>query len=174
MKRKEYIIEFNKVRNGDNTYVFQLHNEFLEAMGTNEYGKVDVVANILVTKTENMYTVKANFSGTAEVVCDICLDEFSYPVNGNYGFIIKQSEVEKYDDDEIIYITPVTIEFDLSQFLFDSFVLSIPYKKTCSLVNKKCNAEVMAKLDKMKQDLEKENGPDPRWEKLSGMKDDSK
>ena len=131
MKRKEFFIEFNKIRFGDNSYEFNITNAFLENMGVMDFGTVAVLAETLVHKTESsMYQVTVTLKGTVEVTCDVCLDEFAYPVKGTYGFLIKQSEVERYDDDEIIYITPVTIEFDLSQFLFDSFML----QRSCSYI----------------------------------------
>lgn len=176
MKRKEYFIEFNKVRFGDNSYEFVITNAFLEKMGVMDMGTVEVLADTLVHKTESsMYQVTVNLKGTVEVVCDVCLEEFAYPVKGTYEFLIKQSEVERYDDDEIIYITPVTIEFDLSQFLFDSFMLSIPIKKECKMGGKQCNPAALAKLDQLHQTHEEEKEEfDPRWEKLKGITDNDK
>jgi len=84
---------------------------------------------------------------------------------------MKISEFENYSDDEIIYIAPKLIEFDLTQYLFESFMLSLPIKKTCGLGNKKCNVEVLKKLENIRVveqgKIDKNN--DPRWDKLKGI-----
>ncbi len=154
---------------GVNTLDFEVNDVFLEAFAPESSYKADVKVVITVLKSDNLYDVKANLEGTVLLTCDLCLDEFSFPVQREVGFLIKLSEEERYDDDEIVYITPTTIDFDLSQFLFDSFMLSLPTKSTCGLGGKACNEDVTKKLSKLNSHDDEEKGDDPRWDKLKGM-----
>jgi uncharacterized metal-binding protein YceD (DUF177 family) len=174
VKKRDYILEFNKMRFGANTLEFSLQDAFLEYMGSSVRG-VDAIATAEVIKTDSMYQVTVTLNGKAEVTCDRCLDEFECPVSGSYLLILKISEVEQFDDDEIVYITPATFEYDLSQFLYDCLMLSIPLKKECSLGKKACNPEVISRLMHTGEDENEEETnvdkpeADPRWEKLRNM-----
>lgn len=159
------------MRNGANTLEFSLQDAFLEYMGGSLRG-VEVLAEAEVIKTESMYQVTVTLNGKVQETCDRCLDEFDCPVSGSYLLILKLSEVEQYDDDEIVYITPATFEYDLSQFLYDCLMLSIPLKKECSLGQKACNPEVIVRLMQPKADEAEETNKteaDPRWDKLRNM-----
>lgn len=169
MNKKEYRIEFNKVLSGDNSFEFQLTPEFLASMGAEDMEGTAAVADTMVHKSTSMYTVTVHLKGSVRLVCDTCLDEFDYPLDYTSGLIIKLSETERYDDDEIIYITPATVDIDLSQFLFDCVMLGLPTRRTCSLTGKSCNPEITEKLDHLHQE-EGEETEDPRWEELKKLK----
>jgi uncharacterized metal-binding protein YceD (DUF177 family) len=110
--------------------------------------------------------------------CDVCLEDFELPVDEEFKLLIKLSETENYEDDEIIYITEKVIEYDLTQYLYESMMLSIPTRKTCDMSdNKKCNKEVIAKLEELShieeeeedEDDENEDKTNPTWDKLKGI-----
>lgn len=168
MKRKEYLIEFNKVLKGENLLEYKLGKEFLHLFAEDSTEDIDIQATVKVQKSENMYQVTLHLKGSVKLTCDLCLDEYPQPVDSNYHLIIKVSEQERYDDDEIIYITPETISYDLSQFIYDNLMLSIPLKKVCTESGKECNQEVVSKMDELRYHEEEE--PDPRWEKLKEIK----
>ncbi len=170
LRPKDYIIEFNKLRTGENQYEFVINTEFIQSVDTQSPLEANVMAYLLLFKTETMYDLKFLLKGKVKTTCDVCLDEFEMPVNSDFNLILKISETERYDDDEIVYITPQSIDYDLRQYLYECLVLSIPIKKTCSLGNKDCNAEIMQKLKEVQtgEDADTETG-DPRWDKLKGM-----
>ena len=122
-------------------------------------------------KTETMYDLRFELVGKVRLTCDVCLDEFDIPINSTFHLIMKISEVENYNDDEIVYITPKLLEYDFTHYLYDSFMLSLPVKKVCNLAEKECNAEVLKKLDELKaiDNPKQDESNDPRWDKLKGI-----
>lgn len=168
VKRRDYLMEFNKLHPGQNTLEFSIHDMFLESMGSTIRG-MQALATVQVNKTETMYQIDVHLEGTMQLTCDRCLDNFDCPIKGDYGLILKLSETENYDDDEIVYISPGTHEYDLSQFLFDVSMLSIPLKKTCDQAQKACNPEVTQRLSQI--DTMDEDEKDPRWEELKKIKE---
>ena len=158
---------------GVNHADYQINDDFLkEAGGSDVVQHAEVTVNMELTRSTNMYELKFHLGGYARLICDVCLEEFDMPLDDHhFELIIKISETEQYDDDEIVYITPTAIEFDLTQYLYDSFILSLPIKKECSMSeNKECNPEVLKKLiENETDDRESRDENDPRWDKLKGL-----
>lgn len=152
---------------GENSFEFVLNDQF--------FGKIDgnVVkggaANIALTlvKSETMYDLHFKLDGHVSVECDNCLDGFKLPLTNEFHLMMKLSDHEDYSDDEIIYITRGVIEFDLSQYLYESFVLSIPSRKVCSMANKTCNSEIADKINNFTETGEE--GNNPLFDKLKGI-----
>jgi uncharacterized protein len=172
LRSKEYILEFNKIRKGLNDYSYALNADFLAGIEGSVITHANVVADLQLFKAENLYELKFHVKGIVQCECDVCLEEFSMPVNADYKLLMKMSETENYDDDEIIYITPKLIEYDLSQYLYESLLLSIPNRKVCEMSgNKTCNEQVIAKLEELNRfeadaDEQEDN---PTWDKLKNI-----
>ncbi|MBW7845681.1 MAG: DUF177 domain-containing protein [Bacteroidia bacterium] len=168
MKSKEYFIEFNKLRTGENSFEFCLNSAFFKPYSIE--GIIDAEANIslLLNKTETMYDLHFKLEGSILTNCDNCLDEVNIPLKSTFNLLMKISETDDYTDDEIIYITKKLIGYDLSQYLYESFVLSIPQRKLCSQANKECNPMVIDKIGKSNSGHEfgDEITENPLWSEL--------
>lgn len=174
LRSKEYILEFNKVRVGINEYTFDLNASFLTHIEGAAISEADVVAQLQLIKSANMYDLKFHFKGNITCECDVCLEDFLLPIDTDYKLLMKISNTDNYDDDQIFYITDKVIEFDLSQYLYESLILSIPSRKVCEMSgNKECNKEVIAKLASLNQaDAESDEDDDeenPTWDKLKNI-----
>ena len=154
-----------------NEFSYPIDANFLAKIDGEHPTKADVLVKLQMIKSEMMYDLKFNLSGKVSLECDNCLDDFEMGIKGNYHLIMKISEVENYTDDEIIFIIPQLLEYDVTQYIYESFLLSIPAKRICALGNKECNKEFTNKLNELEQnDSEvdkKEN--DPRWDTLKGI-----
>lgn len=167
MKPKDYIIEFNKLRKGSNEFAFVIDDAFLSTIEGEHPAHAKAVMHLDLLKTDTMYDLNFKLEGTVMLACDVCLDEFDLPLDACFQLIMKISEVENYSDDEIIYISPNLLEFDLTQYLYESLMLSLPIKKVCSMGKKGCNAEVLKKLEEVKPaDSNSNENTDPRWDEL--------
>jgi uncharacterized metal-binding protein YceD (DUF177 family) len=118
-----------------------------------------------------MYDLSFDLKGTVRLTCDVCLDEFDMPLKGRFHLIMKISEVENYSDDEIIFIRPNTLDYDLKQYLYESVMISLPIKKVCNLGKKECNSEVLKKIEELKNNAIEDHTDeiDPRWDNLKGI-----
>lgn len=158
---------------GVNEYTFLLNDEFLAKIEGAAVTHANVTATLRLFKVESMYELKFHLKGSVVCECDVCLEDFELPMDEQFKLLIKVSESENYDDDEIIYITEKVIEYDLSQYLYESVMLSIPTRKTCDMSGtKECNKEVIAKLEELSHIEEEENDDDttnPTWDKLKGI-----
>lgn len=175
MKRKEYTIELNKLKNGNNYFEFLINDAFLADFTYAPVKQANTLVNLVLFKRELLMELDFTYIGTAHVECDTCLTEIEMPVNATYNLLIKIAEETNFTDDEIVFLGKNEIEFDLSQYLYESFVLSLPVKKDCENLPepKPCNKEVLSKLNNqvIKQASEgaEEHETDPRWQQLKNI-----
>jgi uncharacterized protein len=167
-KAKDYIIEFNKLIDGQNEFDFELNTVLIETLsGNTQSYPLTGNAHLILQKGSNMYELTFQLECKLKTACDRCLKEIDYPVSKETVLLIKLSEFERYDDDEIIYVSPQTIQFDVSQLLYDTIIISLPIRKTCEQAGLICQMD-NNDLDKDTPSEEiKEN--DPRWEKLKAL-----
>lgn len=172
MRSKAYTIEFNKLRPGANGYEFDLDAEFLKDFELSPIKNADIKAITNVEKSENMMEITTHLKGTVVVNCDSCLAEIPFPVNAEFGFLIKMSEVNNFDDPEMIYLSRNEISYDLSQFLYESILLGLPARKSCEDLPepRACDTEMLKKFnDEGKTGDDDSDNEDPRWEKLKDI-----
>lgn len=171
MKSKEYIIEFTKLRKGQNDFTFNINDKFFADFEGEHPVHANAEVKMLLFKTENMCDLSFELGGTVRLNCDVCLDEFDMPLSGKFHLIMKISEIENYSDDEIIYITPNLLEYDVKQYLYESVMISLPIKRVCELGNKECNSEALRKIEELKTNTNEDQSDniDPRWNNLKGI-----
>jgi uncharacterized metal-binding protein YceD (DUF177 family) len=176
-RKKEYIIEFNKLRMGPNEFSFVLDEKFLSDFEYSLFKEAKVEVTLLMNKAENLYDLKFNFIGIVSSICDTCADEIDIPINKDFEMLMKMSEISNYEDFEIVYVARTEIEFDLTQYLYESLLLAVPQRKNCNELakTKSCNPEVIKLLAQTEEgevnsiDGESEDKDDPRWNKLKDL-----
>jgi uncharacterized metal-binding protein YceD (DUF177 family) len=169
LKSNDYLIEFNKLRMGSNTLEFILDGAFFQAVEGGVISEANVKVELELVRTETMHDLHFTLAGMVSTICDNCLDPVSLPVEGDFHLMMKISETEDYSDDEIIYITKGLLEYDLSQYLYESVVLSIPPRKVCTMAGKTCNPEIASKINDFQGSQDGPGEDNPLWDKLKGI-----
>jgi len=169
-KLREFFIEFNKLSIGSNHFVFLLDDAFFARMESDVVSTANARVTLELVKSETMYDLQFKLKGTVSETCDNCLDEITLPLENDFHLLMKISENEDYNDDEIIYLTKNLLEYDLSQYLYESFVLSLPPRKVCEMAGKTCNPELASKINNFGEGGEETgNETNPMWDKLKGI-----
>lgn len=163
-----YIIPFKGLSSGKHNYQFHVADKFFEAMQSNEVHPTDVIINLELDYQDGLITL--DFSGKGYMIfpCDVCLEDFKQSVSYTRKVVIKTGEGES-DDDDIIFISPLDSQFDVSQIIYDDILLSIPIRKVHPL-NKKgietCDPVQLAYLKSLSQ----QKVEDHRWDALKNLK----
>lgn len=65
--------------------------------------------------------------------CDRCLTEFTQELQGDFNLLVTQSvkPIGTAEDEDLITISPTTSEIDLTPYIYDTLLLSIPMKILC-------------------------------------------
>ena len=83
----------------------------------------------MLNKQSNLLTLDFRIEGEVCVTCDRCLEEFMMPVGYTGTLAVRYSETEQESDGEVMWIGPSETEIDLSQYIYESICLSLPYQR---------------------------------------------
>ncbi len=141
----EFCIPFKGLKVGEHRFEFELNKAFLEAIGDEELLDVEADVEVVMTKTAQMLTFEVAMDGTAYVECDRCLDELEYPIEADDTLYVKFSEEEIEFDGEVMWLNPAEDELDLSGYIYETLLLSLPYQRTHERLED-CNQEMLARF----------------------------
>jgi uncharacterized protein len=129
----EYNIPFSGLKNGTHLFDFQVDKQFFKHFENSLIEVADLNVKLSFDKRPSMFVLDFEFSGTVQVLCDRCSEDFDLPVAGKQQMIVKLSEVETEDDEEIIYIRNTETDFSVAPLVYEVLHLNMPLKKACAL-----------------------------------------
>jgi uncharacterized metal-binding protein YceD (DUF177 family) len=164
-KFADYIIPFSGLKAGEHSFTYQINNLFFEKFDNFDIHDIDLNVTIKMIKSHRLLEFYCFFKGIVTVACDRCLDLLKIPVDTNSKLIVKLEDVEEFDDD-IVYLKPDEYEFDISDFVYENIIFSLPSRKVHN--EEDCNPEMIKKLEHL---IVKNNthDPDPRWNQLKNL-----
>lgn len=171
---KDFIIQFVGLSLGEHEYEFFVNDKFFENLDYSEIKQGEIKIDLILLKQSAMIVLQFKISGTVKVDCDLCSEEFDLPIEGQNKLIVKVGGHEVGDeDDDIISIAANEHELDLSQFIYEYIMLSVPLKRLHPL-NKKgertCDKEMLKKVSKFLVEKQDKETKDPRWDGLKDIK----
>lgn len=167
---KDYKISFSGLKVGEHEFEYQIFDSFFEAFEHSRTQKADLLLKVNLTKTETLLQLRFLFKGSVEVVCDHCGNEFDYPLDFSENLIVKFSDQEQEDTDEVIFLPTSAFQFDLSQLIYEYVNLALPMRLTHpedESNNLLCTNDV---LDNFEEPEEPEKENNPMWEALKKLK----
>lgn len=169
-KLTEYIIPFSGLKADEHVFTYDIGKSFPEKYNNDEI--LDLAIEVIVKMIKGNRLMEFDFflKGKAWLECDRCLDILELPVDYHSRLIVKLEDVDEVED-EIIYLKPDETEIDISGFIYESIVFSIPPRRVHSDdKNGKsgCNPEMIKKLE---AHLVKNTNEtiDPRWNTLKNL-----
>ncbi len=171
---REYIVQFVGLNLGQHEFEFLVNDKFFEHLDYSEIKQGKIKITLTLIKQSTMMVLEFNVSGTVKVNCDLCSVDFDLPISGDYRLIVKVGGHEVGDeDDDIISIAANEHELDLSQFIYEYIMLSIPLKRVHPDNEKgesTCDKLMLKKISQFLTDKPTEETNDPRWDGLKNIK----
>ena len=129
---------------------------------------------LVFEKKTTFFELNFEVIGTVNVDCDTSLEPFNQKINGNLPLVIKFGQEYNDDNDEMIIIPHEYYELDVSQFIYELIILSVPTKKVHpKVLDGTMNSEALNKLRELEIKKNKsssnEDVTDPRWDKLKSL-----
>jgi uncharacterized metal-binding protein YceD (DUF177 family) len=140
----ELLIPISKLKEGSNLFKFKLKKTFFTDYEFNDAKSFDIDTIIEIYCSSFFLNTNLSLKGTINVLCDVCYDDLKVNIDIAYSDKINISS-ENNKDLTSLKITNNN-EIDLSNFIYECCLLSIPMKKTHSL--KECNKANIDILDK--------------------------
>ena len=171
---KEFNIPFVGLKLGDHVFDYEIDNSFFEFFGFDEFHKSDIQVKLTFAKKNNLFELNFAMTGSVNLDCDISLEPFDQPIDGNYSMVVKFGPEYNDDNDEILIIPHEEYQINVSQFIYELIVLSLPSKRVHpKVLDGTMESEALKKLKDLELDkedpAESKDEIDPRWDKLKGL-----
>ncbi|MBE8727284.1 YceD family protein [Flavobacterium hungaricum] len=174
-KLKEFLIPFVGLKLGKHHFEYQINNEFFENFDYHEFQNSDIKVNLVLDKKSTMLELDFKHKGTINVPCDLTSEDFDLPIKGKMKLIVRFGEEFNNDNEELLILPHGEFEIDVSQYVYEMIVLSVPSKRIHPGVKDgSLQTEALNKLNELRVKEEKvenkeEEDIDPRWEKLKKL-----
>ncbi len=172
----EFLIPFVGLKLGKHQFEYQINKKFFDHFEYDEFETANIKVNVVLEKKNTMLEVTFKHSGTINVPCDLTSEEFDLPIKGNLNLVVRFGEEFNNDNEELLILPIGEHQIDVSQYIYEMIVLSIPLKKVHPGVKDgTLQSEALDKLNqiKVKDSIEvkeiKEENTDPRWDKLKTL-----
>ena len=166
---KEYKVAYRGLGEGSHLFEFDVDSGFFDCFdatrGTNGAMKVRVE----LVKSAALMEMRVRIEGTVRAVCDRCLGEMDLPVSGEMNLYVKVGNPEEGNGDDYIVVSADTDYLDLSEPVYELYMLSYPMRVVHA--EGECDGEMEAMLDAYAgEEPDEVQAMDPRWEALKKLK----
>ena len=174
---REYEIAWQGLKPGPHKFVYDIDDRFMQAHEADESFK-DWSARITLDfdKKSNFFMLHFDIDGSVTAPCDRCGDDFKLRLWDEFNLIIKlmgEDSGEIEDEDDVIFIPRSETVIDISNWLYEYIMLSIPLQHIHP--DKEdgapgCNTQALNLLDQLAEQIE-EPIANPIWKGLEQLKE---
>lgn len=174
---KRYTIAYRGLRSGLHDFHFKVDGGLFGAFGSTEIKDGDCDVSVALERGESMLTLDVTVDGSVVVECDRCLEDCNVPIHYEGQLLVKFSdEVHEYDG-EVMWLLPMEDEVDLTQYIYESIVLALPYQRVHP--DGECNPEMLERFRIVSDEefggiearAEAEGRNEGEWAKLAALKE---
>ena len=171
---KEYTIPFIGLKDGKHHFDYQIDKSFFEYFKYNEFNDVNVKTSLVFEKKSTLLELHFKVKGEININCDLTNEPFNQKLKGGLDLVVKFGEEYNDEHEEILIIPHGDHEINVSQFIYELIILSIPTKRIHpGIKDGTLKSDVLEKLEELspKSLDEKETSEDidPRWNTLKKL-----
>jgi len=172
---KEFLIPFAGLKQGKHQFEFEINKKFFDDFGFDEYNDVNIKVNLVLEKKSTMLELAFKHKGTVNVPCDVSNENFDLPVKGKLALLVKFGDEYNNDNDEILILPHGEHQIDVSQYIYEMIVLSVPTKRVHpGIKDGSVAVEILDKLNELtpkekQKEEDKKEDTDPRWDELKKL-----
>lgn len=171
----EYLIPFIGLKLGKHQFDYIIEKKFFDEFSFDEFENCEIKVNVVLEKKSTMLEILFKHAGTVNVPCDLTGEMFDLPIKGKLKLIVQFGDEFNNDNDELLILPHGEHQIDLSQYIYEIIVLSIPHKRIHPGVKDgTLQSEALEKLKdlqvkEIKEKDKKEDDTDPRWDELKKL-----
>jgi len=172
----EFLIPFIGLKLGKHSFEYQITNTFFDLFDYSDFENSMIKVNAVLEKKTNFMELSLKHKGTIFVPCDTTGEMFDMPIKGNIKIVVQFGEAFNNDNEALLIIPHGEHQIDVSQFIYEMIVLSIPLRRVHpGIKDGTLKSDVLDKLKTLKVSKSKitENktaeNTDPRWDKLKQL-----
>lgn len=145
-----YSIAYKGLKSGNYDFDFQVDDSLFEVYDRVEIKGGSCQAHVAMKRSDTMLELNVTIAGEVICECDRCLEECPIAVDYEGELVVKFSdEIDDYDGD-VMWISPSEDMLDLTQYIYESIVLSLPYRRVHEEGG--CNPEMLASFKQISEE----------------------
>lgn len=177
--RRTFEIAFVGLKPGLHEFSYELGDKFFKEKGAEDFTNANANVKLTLEKNTGFMRLKFEIDGKADVTCDRCGNPLQIDLWDEFKMLVKlvdDPEVmnEQEEDPDVHYISRNESHLDVSDWLYEFAMLSVPMQKMCGEDEQggpKCNKEVLAKLKEMEErTAQNDNSSKNLWKGLDQFK----
>ena len=176
--KRMYEIAFVGLKPGVHEFNYELDYDFFKDKGGEAVDEMNANVKLLLDKNNGFMLLKFIVGGNAAVNCDRCGNPLKVDLWDEFNMVVKLTEEpqkanEEEEDADVFYIAKSESHIDVSDWLYEFVMLSIPMQHLCgndAAGKTLCNEDVLNRLNNMQVDNE-ERKENSIWKGLEKFKD---
>lgn len=165
----EFLIPFLGLKLGKHQFEYQISKAFFDHFDYDEFDSSNIKVNLVLDKKSTMLELNFKHSGTINVPCDVTNELFDFPVKGKLKLIVRFGEKFNDENEELLILPFGEHQIDVSQYIYEMIVLSIPLKRVSPEAKDKKALEKLDSTEVKDEQEVKEEEIDPRWAALKKL-----
>lgn len=170
----EFLIPFIGLKLGKHKFEYQISKAFFDNFEYDDFESCDIKVEVVLEKKSTMLELDLKHKGTVHVPCDLTSEMFDLPIKSKIRLVVQFGDTFNNDNEELLILPHGEHQLDISQYIYEMIVLSIPLKRVHPGI--KDGTLKTPALEKLKEHTIKENkkeikeeNTDPRWDKLKNL-----
>ena len=148
--QERYAIDYQSLEYTPYSCEFDVDDALFTERESEEVKGVKCKAFVEANRTGSTVDVDVRITGTVVVACDRCLEDCAVAVDYVGDLVVKFSdEIDDYDG-EVLWMSPAEDYLDLTQYIYESIVISLPYRRVHEEGG--CNPEMLASFGQITEE----------------------
>lgn len=126
---ERYTIAFKGLKPGGYDFEFGIDGELFRFFESPEIKDGTCEAKVHLERAESLLTLDVAIAGQVVVPCDRCLEDCPLSVDFEGRLLVRFSDEPGEYDGDVLWLHPADDRLDLTQYLYESVVLSLPYQR---------------------------------------------
>ncbi len=177
-KKRAFEIAFVGLKPGVHEFSYEIDDQFFAEKGAIDISNVKASVKLFLEKHVGFMLLKFDIGGTAESNCDRCGNPLNLNLWDEFRVLVKlvdnPEEMNGSEEDpDVFYISRTESHIDVSNWIYEFVLLSIPLQRVCPPDAKgksQCNIEALEKLREMEA-KQIENNAKALWKDLDKFKE---
>lgn len=164
-QHREYEIAFVGLKQGMHLFEYRIEDKFFVPYGEQDFENCNANIKLSLDKNNGFMLLKFDVDGELNVACDRCGNTLPTQLWDEFNIIVKMVDDPEMmngqeEDPDVHYIGRGESHLHLADWIYEFINLSIPLQKMCKeeeMGGPKCNTEVLEKLRKMEEEVQKDS-----------------
>ncbi len=142
---KRYSVAYKGLKNSSYDFRFEVDGDLFAAYESKEIKDGRCTVGVVMRKeSDTQLSFDVAIEGYVVCECDRCLEDCRVPIDYAGRLTVRVSDEAGEYDGEVMWVSPSEEEIDLTQYIYESIVLSLPYRRVHP--EGECNPDMLSRF----------------------------